>query len=110
VCSSDLFLPRLRSESFDLVYIDGSHYYDAVSADIAQAKRLINPSFGIICGDDLELSPSPGLIAHARSRLDMDFDTEFNYHPGVLLAVSEAFESVVIDNGFWYAICRNRNF
>src|SRR4029077_1273653 len=47
-------LPDLPDAEFDIVYIDGSHLYESVRADIRDAKRLIRDG-GIICGDDLEL-------------------------------------------------------
>ena len=98
-----------KPESFDLVYVDGSHYYADVVEDVRVAKGLVKDG-GVICGDDLELSPSPELLALARRHLDRDFvaggeDGKW-FHPGVLLAVAEEFESVTNHAGFWSVIRR----
>src|SRR6266545_1573872 len=47
-------LPKLDANSFDLIYIDGSHRKEEVLFDLYQAKRLMK-SEGLVCGDDLEL-------------------------------------------------------
>lgn len=92
-------LPTIADDSFDLIYIDGSHYYDAVLNDIRQAKRLCK-SGGIICGDDLEKLPSNELVNLASKNIDRDFIDGF--HPGVLLAISKEFKNVNMKHGFWW--------
>ena len=71
--ASSSVLPLLKDDSFDLIYIDGDHKYENSKNDIAQAKRLVKKTFGIICGDDLEKLPTPELMAvsknHKKSRL-----------------------------------------
>ena len=100
-----LFQPN----SFDFVYIDGSHYYADVVEDVRMAKRLVKDG-GIICGDDLELSPSEARLALARANLDRDFiEGDIAgawFHPGVLLAVAEEFGSVSNSAGFWSVVRR----
>jgi hypothetical protein len=101
-------LDLFREQLFDFIYIDGSHYYGEVKRDIALAKSLSKAEFSIVCGDDLE-TQDPALIEVAKLAQDRDFIT-FNgvgFHPGVALAVSEAFEQVNTSNGFWWTICRN---
>lgn len=83
---------------FGMVYIDGSHIYEDVSADINNAKALVETG-GIICGDDLERQLNtcdPELVRQIRHREYVD-----NFHPGVTLAVWEAFGKVWSDNGVW---------
>jgi len=103
--SADI-LPHLPSESFDLVYIDGSHYYDAVLFDVTQAKRLVKDG-GIICGDDLELHLSQVDEGYARANLASDYaldpKTGKSFHPGVTLAVGEALGDVGTSGRLWFA-------
>ncbi|HEX3654342.1 MAG TPA: class I SAM-dependent methyltransferase [Pirellulales bacterium] len=109
---SEEFLPRLKDRSFDLIYIDGSHYYDAVKRDIHQAKRLIRNN-GLICGDDLDMHPTAELLKRARQHLDQDLillEREQAVHPGVLVAVAEEFERVNLHEGFWWIYVSNGKF
>jgi predicted O-methyltransferase YrrM len=100
-------LPALAAQSFDVIYLDGSHLFQDVLADIREAKRLIRPG-GIICGDDLdlqlqELDPAEVGVA-ARSGLDFVRSTsnqDLSYHPGVTLAVAQEFGELRAWDGFW---------
>ena len=99
-------LPTLTSESFDIVYIDGSHIFDGVLFDIREAKRLIKQN-GIICGDDLEaqlheLSEEEAAAA-PRERSDYIYSQrlDLHYHPGVAAAVAGEFGRVPVWEGFW---------
>jgi hypothetical protein len=102
------FMKYLPEESFDLVYIDGSHYYSQVSQEINQAKRLVKKEFAIISGDDLEVFPNEVNLLEAAEHLNQDFYN--GYHPGVLLAVGEAFDEVNMVNGFWWVYVKNGEF
>jgi len=101
---SCIALPLLRSNMFDIVYIDGGHLYDDVKTDIMEASRLVCDG-GYICGDDLELQSSEIEISHAQNNLSVDFlydpKSKERYHPGVTLAVAEKFGSVSAFHGFW---------
>jgi uncharacterized protein YoxC len=103
---SRIALSELDSETFDVVYLDGSHKHDDVMHDIEQAKRLIRQG-GIICGDDLELARSEVDPAAHRSALESNADFVFDplsghwYHPGVTEAVAESFHSVWLRYGLW---------
>jgi hypothetical protein len=44
---------------FDWIYIDGDHFYDAVSRDLLVWERTVKPG-GIIAGDDYRESPIYG--------------------------------------------------
>lgn len=97
-------LRDLDTESFDIIYIDGSHFYGDVIEDLAQARRLVREG-GFICGDDLELQASGCDMEVARRNRDGDAMSDpltgETYHPGVTLAVSEAFGPVSAFDGFW---------
>lgn len=96
-------LPFFRDKSFDLIYIDGSHYYSDVKQDVVNAKRLIKKN-GIICGDDLEIFPNDEIYTYSKSHLTSDVVT-FNghsYHPGVLMAIYEEFKNIEMKNGIWW--------
>lgn len=106
VGSSRDVLPGFPDASFDIVYIDGSHAYPDVSFDVHQALRLVNAQ-GVVCGDDLELQLSDvdadgnRAAAHAGKDTLVDPKTGLHYHPGVTLAVMEAFGTVSEWQGFW---------
>jgi len=98
-------LPYLADESFDLVYIDGSHYYKDASHDMEHAKRLVRDG-GFICGDDLEMHLSEVDAAKTKKLTTEDYvqdlKTQRWFHPGVTLAVNEHFgEEVSVYEGFW---------
>jgi predicted O-methyltransferase YrrM len=106
-------LRNIKAGSFNLIYVDGSHYYKDVKADLMAAKQLLNPEFSILCGDDLEVLPEPSLVEHARAHAGSDFVMNprgVAYHPGVLLAVSEELPEVNLDNGFWWIYFKNGKF
>lgn len=104
-------LSSMASDQFDFIYIDGDHKYTNAKNDIEQAKRLIKKDFGIICGDDLERLPTPELYDLSKGFPDRDYLREpYNLHPGVLMAVHEAFSEVDMTNGFWWVACINGKF
>jgi SAM-dependent methyltransferase len=101
---SSAFLPLLKEKSFDLIYIDGSHYYADAKRDMQEAKRLIRAG-GLICGDDLDFPANEELIRLARENIAIDLlilPDGHAIHPGVLLAVTEEFQSVHCEHGFWW--------
>jgi predicted O-methyltransferase YrrM len=97
-------LRPLADGFFDLVYIDGDHRYRAVKSDIEEAKRLVRVG-GIVAGDDLELQLHEVDEGVARSRGDADWvddpKTGKGHHPGVTVAVAEAFGAIHGYNGYW---------
>jgi len=99
-------LPKLDDESFDLVYIDGSHEKDEVLYDIQEAKRLVRNG-GVICGDDLELRKSQvdqdahGVALAKGVDFVADPQTGGSYHPGVTEAISVIFNDLWEEYGFW---------
>ena len=96
-------LPALRDASFDLVYIDGDHAYDSCRFDIVEGIRLVAPG-GILCGDDLELTladADPDFVRANRNKQPAVDSQGRGFHPGVTLAVGEAFAEVGYYAGFW---------
>lgn len=99
-------LPLLKQEAFHLVFIDGSHSYEDVRIDLEGARRLVRDR-GILCGDDLEvqLRDCPLDYTRAMAAEDRDYvphpSSGAGYHPGVSLALWEAFGEVSVWEGFW---------
>ena len=103
---SETALPLLRRESFDLVYVDGSHAYSDVLSDLIHAAPLVRDG-GCLCGDDLEIQRSAlsdsDVFACMENRERDTINLSGGYlHPGVTLAINEVFGATVhCDNGFW---------
>ncbi|HEV7372010.1 class I SAM-dependent methyltransferase [Arenibaculum sp.] len=98
-------LPLLQEGAFDLVYIDGSHYFDDVGHDIAGGDRLLREG-GILCGDDLNLQAHECDLDHAARSIEENYvedpRTGQHFHPGVTLAVDRFFGGPVSAfSGFW---------
>jgi hypothetical protein len=106
------FLPLLKDNSFDFIYIDGDHKYENVKSDIQQAKRLINKEYGVICGDDLEKLPTEELLEISKIFKNRDYlrGEDELYHPGVMLAVSEEFEEINMVEAIWWIVCKDGKF
>lgn len=97
-------LPLLRDNAFDIVYIDGSHQYADVLADVTEGRRIVCDG-GLLCGDDLECQLSDVDAGFVRANAHRDTaiapGTEKSFHPGVTLAVAEALGPVTDYTGFW---------
>ena len=97
-------LPLLREGAFDMIFIDGDHAYDAVRRDIEQSMPLLRHG-GILCGDDLDLEYEQCDADFAMRNRDaqpaMDPKTGRVFHPGVTIAVKEAFGKAGNFFGFW---------
>lgn len=101
---SQQVLPLLARETFDIVFIDADHTYEPVKEDIRASIPLVRDG-GILCGDDLNLQWDQVDQEHVKVNSGVDFvrepKTGRNYHPGVTLAVHEAFGPVASWGGFW---------
>jgi predicted O-methyltransferase YrrM len=87
------------NRSFDLVFIDADHSYEAAKADISAWRSKVRPG-GILCGHDCELRATAAnrdiLLANgANDVCEMDGGAFRHFHPGVVLAVTEAFGETV---------------
>ena len=103
--SSERCLPLLQGESFDLIYVDGDHSYNAVLRDLKNSNRLVRDG-GVLCGDDLELQfgeiDQGAAQAKAQSDYERDPRTGQLFHPGVTLGVWKFFGQPVSSwDGFW---------
>ena len=102
-----------KPNTFDFIYIDGSHYYEEVLEDIRLAKSLIKDG-GTICGDDLEVEATKDRVDLARRNLGRDFIKgevdDLYFHPGVLLAVYEHFPIVTNHAGIWSVVKRGEDW
>jgi predicted O-methyltransferase YrrM len=102
--SSHDILPTFKNNTFDLIYIDGSHQYADVLSDIVESAKLLKNG-GIICGDDLELQLFQCDQEFVENNKTADFIKETksgeSFHPGVTLAVAEYFGDVSNFAGFW---------
>mgnify|MGYP006116732737 CR=1 FL=1 len=104
--ANSVFMSNLKKDSYDLIYLDGSHYYQDVSRDIINAKKLAKKNFSIICGDDCELASSKKNYKIAKGLIKKTDQCLINgktFHPGVYLAVHNQ-----LKNGFWYCILKKK--
>ena len=110
--ANSVFMSNLKKNSYDLIYLDGSHYYQDVLRDIMNAKKLAKKNFSIICGDDCELANSKENYKIAKSLIKKKTDKCLIdgkiFHPGVYLAVHNQLKNVIIENGFWYCILKKK--
>jgi len=105
-------LVNLRDGYFDIVYVDGSHYYEDVCIDLREALRVTSEG-GVVCGDDLErqIGPDDALrgiegISIDQALADDGVDAKLLsrnrwYHPGVTRAVAEVLGRVSAWDGYW---------
>ena len=95
---------RPKLASYDLIYLDGSHYYEDVDADIRHSHSLLREG-GILCGDDLEAQLHEVDVEWAKASSESDFAADSvsgtYYHPGVTRAVGEIFGRVWADQAVW---------
>jgi predicted O-methyltransferase YrrM len=101
---SEAVLPSFADASFDIVYIDGDHRMAAMKADLAQGMRLVRPG-GILCGDDFDepIEAVDPVFARAQTEADWlrDPSSGKGFHPGVTVALADAFGSVSAYGGYW---------
>jgi predicted O-methyltransferase YrrM len=87
----------MADSQFDLIFIDADHSYRSTKADIAAWQSKLRPG-GILCGHDCETRVTADNFERLTSVRDLDHidggGTPFLVnHPGVILAVHEAFGS-----------------
>lgn len=102
---TNYILPLLAPQSFDMIYIDGSHSYSQVKKDIQNSLILLKAG-GVMCGDDLELQYEKIDADYATKNKEKDYikdpTTNTFFHPGVCLAVHEMIGKVEEKQGFWW--------
>lgn len=87
---------------FDVILIDGSHYYEDVATDIRVGRTLLKPG-GLLIGDDLEKTYDEVDEATVRANPKTDFIDGF--HPGVTAAVWDSFGQVPRKSSVWFVQC-----
>lgn len=97
-------MPYLREGFFDIVYVDGSHLYKEVLADLTLGAELVRLG-GFLCGDDLERQLHEVDLDYARAHRDfhlcVDPKSSAPYHVGVTFAVHEVLGEVANYAGYF---------
>jgi predicted O-methyltransferase YrrM len=95
-------LTQFEPKSFDIIFIDASHYYSSVCLDINLSIPLLKDN-GILCEDDLELQQNELNIDLLSNIDNIDIlyhkGHQTNFHPGVTKAVGELIGPVSTYNG-----------
>ena len=78
----------LKDNSFDVIFVDADHRYNAVIADVRACLCKIKPG-GVICGDDCEAyyNELPANFVTKNADVDFAFYNEKGYHCGVIKAL-----------------------
>jgi hypothetical protein len=96
---SEVVMDVLKENSFDFVFLDADHRYQAIKHDIAACIPMVRRDGGILCGHDCEGNISdydPEFLAAGK-----DIDCHESVHCGVICAVGEAFERVSLNHSVW---------
>jgi len=89
--------------SLDFIYLDGSHFFSDLSTEIQISLQKLRKG-GVLCGDGLEVTPTPDLLRECEPQREVDvifLRSGQCVHPGVLCAVGQHLKGVVVDNGHW---------
>jgi hypothetical protein len=102
---SEDILPMLKTEKFDVIYIDANHNVDAISKDLKFALPLLKDG-GLMCGTALErqLKDFDPEFVKANFHTDLTIDPETGgiFHPGVTYAVGNFFNRRISHyGGYW---------
>ncbi|MBU4443630.1 class I SAM-dependent methyltransferase [bacterium] len=104
---SDIVSEILKTNVFDLVFIDGDHRYEGVFKDIQQYAPLVRRNKGILCGHDCEGRISDYDMGFLESGRDLD--AYESVHCAVVLAVGSAFTNYSINCSVWSVRANERN-
>lgn len=96
---SDIAATIIKENSFDLVFLDADHRYDAMLSDINQYAPLVNRKNGIFCGHDCEGRISDYKMSFLEEGQNIDYYE--TVHCGVVLAVGETFRDHSINYDIW---------
>lgn len=109
--SVDFF--KKNKKKFDLIIVDGSHYFDNVNHDIRESIKILNDD-GILILDDYELEASKISFDELSfyNKVDLAiYKNKLTYHPGVTHAVKMNFSfNLSSHNGLGVVIKKNNRF
>ena len=88
-----------KKGSFEIVFIDADHRYEATLRDIKQYAPLVSRKKGILCGHDCEGRISDFDRSFLKAGKDVDYYE--SVHCGVVLAVGTSFKDYSIEQGLW---------
>ena len=107
---SEDILPLLSPQTFDVIFVDGSHRYDHVVTDIRLSRPLLKDS-GVLCGDDFELHWNDCDVTDLDEAVATDADYVTlggtSFHPGVTAGVRDALGFVSVYDGVWMTQIRS---
>jgi SAM-dependent methyltransferase len=89
------FLSAATPASFDLVYVDADHSYEAVKADIALAHRLVKPG-GLMAFNDFARIMRPGLAQFGVHQAVCEFMVEAGWPMAFFVMNGEALYDVAL--------------
>ena len=96
---SDLAAEIIKENSFNLVYLDADHRYEAVLSDVRRYIPLVNKEQGILCGHDCEGRLSDYEAGFLEKGKTVDYYE--SVHCGVVKAIGETFSDYLIVHSVW---------
>lgn len=78
-------LAEFADSSLDFIYLDGSHFFSDLSTEIQIPLQKLRKG-GVLCGDDLEVAPTPDLLRECEPQREVDvifLRSGQCVHPGV---------------------------
>jgi hypothetical protein len=97
--ASELAAQVLRPVSFDLVFLDADHRYQAIRRDLRAYSLLVRRGGGILCGHDCEGRAEDYDLAFLEAGKHRDCHE--SVHCGVVCAVGEAFPEIALQHSIW---------
>ena len=104
---SDIVAKVLRDKSFDLIFVDGDHRYEAALSDLNLYAPLVNQNNGIFCGHDCEGRISDYEADFLESGKSIDFFE--SVHCGAVMAVGSVFQSYSVNHAIWSVMATGQN-
>ena len=104
---SDVAAEILKEHTFDFVFIDADHRYEAVMQDIKSYSHLVKMNGGILCGHDCEGRISDYDMDFLQAGKDLDYYE--TVHCGVVLAVGSIFQKYSINYSMWGVRAKGQN-
>jgi len=96
---SDIATTILKEQTFDFIFLDGDHRFEAILSDIKEYSPLAKKGNSVLCGHDCDgYIPDfdADLLEKGKNR-----DVYKGIHCGVVLAVGTAFKEYSVDHNIW---------